>query len=502
VIFLDKKMATHSPQYPRQPDTAATFPATAEKRRDWPRAISVFEAGRDFGFPSLPAWVAADVFLVISATACAVAFAFRSAAPHVLMLRLTFIVGSYTCLMLLALRSCGLYQREFDLSLARQGFTICKAVALASVIFIVVQVSAGPRAVPPIFFLAAAVMNAASLASWRLGSRTLTQRRVAKGRSLRHALIVGSGQLGRSLAAAIEGNRDLGVTVKGFIDDRSIEGDPTVLGKLGDFLTVTRSEYIDEVYITLPLTRPGVLEMINRARERHLSLRFVPPMIEGYTLPLHYIGFHPTFTLHEEPVRGWAKFAKRLMDLIGASFLLIVGAPIALVVAIVVKLNSKGPVLYCADRVGYKGVRFRFYKFRTMVQNADELKEKLRQLNEREGPFFKITNDPRLTSIGRFLRATSLDEIPQILNVLRGDMSLVGPRPHPVDDYHQYRLQDRRRLDVLPGMTGLWQISARTDPSFERTMQLDLEYIENWSFWLDLKILVKTIPAVIFKRGV
>lgn len=495
-------MAAQSPQFPEEPATQPAFSGAAEKRRIWPAHIGAFEADKGPDIPALPGWVAADVLLVIAATACAVALTFRSTAAHALLLRLTFITGSYACLTLFALRTCGLYQREFNLSFARQGVAICKAVILASVVFIIVQVSAQPKAVPPLFFLAAAVMNAGSLASWRLGSRTLTQRRVAKGRALKRALIVGSGQLGRSLALSIEENPDFGVTVKGFLDDRCIEADPTILGRLEDFATVSRSEFIDEVYLTLPLTRPGVLELISRARESHISSRFVAPMVEGHSLPLRYVGRHATFTLHEEPVRGWAKFAKRLIDLIGASFLLIVSLPIALGVAVAVKLTSKGPVLYCADRVGYKGVPFRFYKFRTMVQNADDLKEQLRTLNEREGPFFKITNDPRLTSIGKFLRATSLDEIPQIVNVLRGDMSLVGPRPHPVDDYYQYRLEDRRRLDVLPGMTGLWQITARRDPSFERNMQLDLEYIDNWSLWLDLKLLVKTLPAVIRNRGV
>jgi exopolysaccharide biosynthesis polyprenyl glycosylphosphotransferase len=232
-------------------------------------------------------------------------------------------------------------------------------------------------------------------------------------------------------------------------------------------------------------------------------VKIVPPLLEGYgAFPVHFIGSHPAFTLHEEPVRGFAKFFKRLMDVIGSCILLVLTAPLLLVIAISVKLDSQGPILYCADRAGFKGRKFTFYKFRSMVQNADELKDNLRKLNEREGPFFKITNDPRLTRIGRFLRATSLDELPQLFNVLKGDMSLVGPRPHPVDDYRQYQLEHRRRLDVLPGLTGLWQVTARADPSFERNMQLDLHYIDHWSFWLDLKIIAKTFPAVFRKEGV
>ena len=157
--------------------------------------------------------------------------------------------------------------------------------------------------------------------------------------------------------------------------------------------------------------------------------------------------------------------------------------------------------MYRAPRVGRKGRRFICHKFRTMVTNADELKEKLRHLNEREGPFFKIEQDPRITRVGRFLRKYSLDELPQLWDVLRGDMSLVGPRPHPLDDYQQYTLEHLRRLDVTPGITGLWQIMARRDPSFERALALDNQYIETWSFLSDMRILLRTIPSLIKGAG-
>ena len=152
-------------------------------------------------------------------------------------------------------------------------------------------------------------------------------------------------------------------------------------------------------------------------------------------------------------------------------------------------------------RVGIKGRRFRCYKLRTMVEEADAQKDVLRKTNERNGPFFKMENDPRVTRCGRLLRKFSIDELPQLLNVLRGEMSLVGPRPHPVDDFERYTIEHLRRLDVKPGVTGLWQVTARRDPSFETNMILDLEYIENWSLRLDLTILLKTIPAVFRAEG-
>jgi len=158
-------------------------------------------------------------------------------------------------------------------------------------------------------------------------------------------------------------------------------------------------------------------------------------------------------------------------------------------------------MFYRSKRMGRKGRPFVCYKFRTMVADADFLKEGLRHLNERHGPFFKISGDPRITRLGRWLRKYSLDEVPQLWNVLKGDMSLVGPRPHPLDDYRQYHLEHLRRLDVEPGLTGLWQVTARQDPSFETNMALDLRYIETWNVWLDLKILWRTVGAVLEGEG-
>jgi lipopolysaccharide/colanic/teichoic acid biosynthesis glycosyltransferase len=176
-------------------------------------------------------------------------------------------------------------------------------------------------------------------------------------------------------------------------------------------------------------------------------------------------------------------------------------APVFALMAIAIKLDSPGPVFYRSIRVGKKGRRFLFYKFRTMVLNAEALKEELRVRNERSGPFFKMANDPRMTGIGRYLRRYSLDELPQLWNVLKGDMSLVGPRPHPLDDYQQYSLEHLRRLDVMPGITGLWQVQARNESSWEANMTLDLEYIEHWTPWLDIKLLFKTIPIVVKGLG-
>lgn len=196
-----------------------------------------------------------------------------------------------------------------------------------------------------------------------------------------------------------------------------------------------------------------------------------------------------------------ALFWKRALDIMLSVIALVTLAPLMAAIALAVKLTSPGQSIYRATRVGLKGRRFVCYKFRTMVAYADGMKDSLRIRNEREGPCFKIADDPRITSVGRILRRYSLDELPQLWNVLRGEMSLVGPRPHPLDDIERYRLEHFRRLDVTPGITGLWQVTARHDPSFETNMALDVEYIEQCNLWMDLQILWKTVFVVLHGSG-
>lgn len=205
--------------------------------------------------------------------------------------------------------------------------------------------------------------------------------------------------------------------------------------------------------------------------------------------------------LQREPLPTLGRLAKRILDLAMSSAAMLVLWPLMLLIAIAVKLESRGSTIYASLRVGKRGVPFVCYKFRTMVPDANRLRKELRHLNERRGPFFKIANDPRVTPLGRFLRKYSLDELPQFWNVLKGDMSLVGPRPHPLEDVEQYSAGHEQRLEVTPGITGLWQVTARENPSFETCMQLDVGYIRDWNLLLDFKILLQTIPAVLAGEG-
>jgi exopolysaccharide biosynthesis polyprenyl glycosylphosphotransferase len=207
-------------------------------------------------------------------------------------------------------------------------------------------------------------------------------------------------------------------------------------------------------------------------------------------------------THHANLCQGVPSIFKRMLDIISALILLILLAPMLLVTALLVKMDSPGPALFIQERVGLNKRRFRMYKFRTMVANAETQQFRLQQLNEADGPVFKIKHDPRITRVGRFLRKTSVDELPQLLNVLNGDMSLVGPRPLPIRDYQAFD-QDwlHRRFSVRPGITCLWQVHGRSTTTFGRWMELDMQYIDNWSLWLDLKILAKTLPAVVSGKG-
>jgi exopolysaccharide biosynthesis polyprenyl glycosylphosphotransferase len=201
-------------------------------------------------------------------------------------------------------------------------------------------------------------------------------------------------------------------------------------------------------------------------------------------------------------MEGWQVAAKRVMDIVISAVLLVILSPLALVTAIAIKINSPGPVHFIQERVGLNKRRFRLYKFRTMYYGAEQKQAELESFNEVSGPVFKIKNDPRITAVGKILRKTSIDELPQLINVLKGDMSLVGPRPLPVIDYNGFNKDwHLRRFSVRPGITCLWQINGRSSISFEKWMELDMDYIDRWSLWLDLKILTKTIPSVLRGSG-
>jgi exopolysaccharide biosynthesis polyprenyl glycosylphosphotransferase len=326
-------------------------------------------------------------------------------------------------------------------------------------------------------------------------------RRESSQRGTRNVLIVGAGGLGQQLANYLESHPEMGRSVCGFLDDRKLPG-KGVLGRTSDLAELARTGFVDEVILAAPHDRALTLRVLRAAQHLRLDVKLAPDLFGCEPMrETERIGDIPLISLHEEQLPVAGLLLKRLLDIVGATGVLILLAPIFVLIAILVRLDSPGPALYAAMRAGRKGRPFRCYKFRTMARNADALKEGLREQNQRQGPFFKITDDPRITRVGRVLRRFSLDELPQLLNVLKGEMSLVGPRPHPLDDFSAYAIEHLPRLDVIPGMTGLWQVTARRNPSFQAGMNLDIEYIHRWSLGMDLKILLKTAGAVLRGNG-
>lgn len=350
--------------------------------------------------------------------------------------------------------------------------------------------------------------TAVLLCTRRLIYRVILYRRYERGIETRNILVVGTGRVSQALRHHIESVRHLGYTFKGFVhlpghDPDAAAGSADVLGTMDEILELARKHFVDEIFVAAPCERALVKQLVQQAREASVDIRVVPDLYDGlaWNSPIEYIGQFPTIPLHRGEVPVMGMVMKRLLDIAFSSVSLVMLSPVLLAIAIAVHTDTPGPIFYLSERIGKKGRVFKCIKFRTMVPDAERRRAEILHMNERDSVLFKITNDPRITRMGRFLRKYSLDELPQLFNVLRGDMSLVGPRPPIASEVKRYELNHLRRLDVVPGVTGLWQVQARQDPSFDSYISLDTAYIENWSLWLDIKILVRTVGVVLAGTG-
>jgi exopolysaccharide biosynthesis polyprenyl glycosylphosphotransferase len=346
------------------------------------------------------------------------------------------------------------------------------------------------------------------LCTRRLVLRAIVYRRYDRGIETRNILVVGTGRVGQALRHHIESIRHLGFTFKGFVHVPGYDADGVgectdVLGTIDEVLELARKHFVDEIFLAAPCERVMVKRLVQQAREASVDIRVVPDLYDGlaWNSPIEYIGQFPTIPLHRGEVPVLGMVLKRMLDIAASSVALVTLSPVLLAIGIAVRMDSPGPIFYLSERIGKKGRVFRCIKFRTMVPDAERRRSEVLHMNERDTVLFKITNDPRITRLGHFLRQYSLDELPQLMNVLRGDMSLVGPRPPIASEVKRYELNHLRRLDVVPGITGLWQVQARQDPSFDSYISLDTAYIENWSLWLDIKILVRTVGVVAAGTG-
>lgn len=384
--------------------------------------------------------------------------------------------------------------------LRQQVKVIGKSIFWATTLLILTYRLQGANWATGSLFCCVAVLNFCSLWGWRALRRQ--HYGLPTSSHLRNVLIVGSGRVGQRIARHLEGHPEAGRAVLGFLDDERPHGNG-VVGRARDLARIARTGFVDEIILSPPHDRTITTRILREARLLRLNVEIVPELFgcKSHECEVERMANLPLICLHAEQLPWAALFLKRVVDVAGAAFALITLSPLLALIAGLIKLDSSGPVLYCAPRAGRKGKQFRCYKFRTMVVEADALKNGLRHHNQRSGPFFKIVNDPRITHLGRFLRRYSLDELPQFWNVLRGDMSLVGPRPHPLDDLAAYQIEHLARLDMTPGITGLWQVTARRDPSFERGMELDRQYIRTWSLKSDLRIMLQTLMAIAQGNG-
>jgi exopolysaccharide biosynthesis polyprenyl glycosylphosphotransferase len=392
---------------------------------------------------------------------------------------------------------------------------VITATSLASLILLLASVFLKFQMVKPVFVLVFWVSSTLLIGGSRFLLRTVLRKLRMRGQNLRNMLIVGSNHRAIEFAHTIRSKPELGYRILGFADDEwAGSGEVARAGWsiISDFDSLRlflRRNVVDEVVLALPFRsfhtyasdiaatceQQGI---IIRVLSNLFDLKDAQPMaehLEGEAVITHHAGI----------ADGWPLLIKRSMDFTLSLTLILILAPVLITAAIFIKLGSRGPVLFVQKRVGLNKRVFHIYKFRTMDVNAEQKLEELEHLNEVSGPVFKIKNDPRVTAVGRFLRKTSIDELPQLFNVLVGDMSLVGPRPLQLRDYELFTAEgadwQRRRFSVRPGITCLWQVNGRSSLPFEQWMELDHQYIQRWSLWLDCEILLKTIPAVLRGSG-
>ena len=405
-----------------------------------------------------------------------------------------------------ALALNGLYRPRARWSIRTEAVDLLRATALMAVATFAVLFWFKLPDVSRVFLLVlfptqffVALLTRAAL---RLAFRELR----ARGMNGRYVLVIGAGPRAQAFATTMEQHRELGLRVVGLVDDDPAYAEGARwpwLGYLVDTEKLLQEHVIDEVAICLPFSQWQFTDGIAHIAEEAGKIVRVPMDVLDHPFAagkVEDLDGTPVYSLVSGPDKALALAAKRLVDVIASAIGLVLLAPVFGLIALAIRREDDGPVLFRQVRVGLHGRTFQIAKFRSMATDAEQRQAGLAADNEIAGHAFKLTDDPRVTSVGRRLRRWSLDELPQLWNVLRGDMSLVGPRPPIPSEVTGYDLWHRRRLSMKPGITGLWQVRARHDPEFDRWVEDDLEYIDRWSLWLDLQILVRTIPAALEGR--
>lgn len=409
----------------------------------------------------------------------------------------------------------GLYRIGVRWSLLGEARDIAKSTVIALAVTLSLLFLSHQDAVSRVFlaalFIAQPMVTLGGRGLLRLWFDSLRRRGLDKN----YMLVIGTGRLAEGFADRVEANRGLGLRVVGHLtvpprsrgdaqesDERTVSR--PVLGSVNDLADVFRTMTVDEVAVCLPPGSAGLLDpIVSIAAEAGKTVRVPSDPSEellGHALVEDFDGLVVRSVIHDSH-RDLELAIKRIIDIVGAAVGLVVLSPLLIAVAIAIRVRDGAPVLFRQVRVGRHGRPFTIYKFRTMQPDAEARFSEVAASSDTKGAAFKMRADPRVTALGRFLRSSSIDELPQLINVLRGEMSLVGPRPAPPREVDRYDMWHRRRLSMRPGMTGLWQIKARMDDHFDDRAHLDLQYIDQWTFWSDMTILARTIPALIVARG-
>jgi exopolysaccharide biosynthesis polyprenyl glycosylphosphotransferase len=414
-----------------------------------------------------------------------------------------------TVLLLSIYRRAGLYRLRQGTSWFDEVYAIITGTTTAIVIMAVLVFVLRSIFYSRLIFFYAGALIVLLLSLSRLIKNLWQQHMRRRGISVARAIIVGAGEVGRTVMRTIVAHPHLGYEIVGFVDDDPVKGTTDIgrfkgLGSLDNLPLLVQDEAVDEVIITLPWQyHRKIMAIMAQCERENVRARIVPDLFQMTLsrMAITEIAGIPLIGVKNVRISAFALFFKRVVDVALATIVLVFAAPLMGLVALVIKLDSPGPTLFRQERVGKGGRPFTLYKFRSMGVGAEDQKELLRNLNEADGPLFKIKEDPRVTRLGRLLRRLSLDELPQFYNVLRGDMSLIGPRPPLPEEVVQYQPWHMRRLEIAPGITGLWQVSGRSELPFDEMALLDIYYIEQWTPALDVKILLRTIPTVLFGDG-
>jgi exopolysaccharide biosynthesis polyprenyl glycosylphosphotransferase len=410
------------------------------------------------------------------------------------------------------LSAFGLYESKRLETRQNEVGDVVSATSLGTLVLVVIGFLFRVRMVTPGFLVTFWLSSTLISVFTRLLLRLILARIRLRGRNLRRILIVGTNQRAVRFAESIKNKPELGYELVGFVDDEwsgreefRATGYP-IVANCELFAQLLREHVVDEVVLALPMKScyQQAWRIATQSQEQGVIVRLLTCVFDlgPRDSRIGDIGLEAAVAVSAYPAEGWPSVIKRVLDVVISATGLIFLIPLFLITAILIRRDSPGSIFFAQERVGINKRRFRMFKLRTMTMNAEKMQAELENRNEVDGPVFKIRDDPRVTRFGKFLRKTSIDELPQLYNVLKGDMSLVGPRPLPVRDYQGFT-QDpqRRRFSVRPGITCLWQVNGRSAIPFDHWMDLDLQYIEQWSLWLDFKILVKTIPAVLKGDG-